>query len=82
MEDELPLPLPDRRTLNNNNSLKSSENNFGDEKNKFKKVVNSSEKTYNDLKESKASSVSMTASQYYLLCILLTSNLKRLYPHC
>ena len=55
MEDELPLPLPDRRTLNNNNSLKSSENNFGDEKNKFKKVVNSSEKTYNDLKESKAS---------------------------
>jgi len=55
MEDELPLPLPDRRTLNNNNSLKSSENNFGDEKNKFKKVVNSSEKAYNDLKESKAS---------------------------
>ena len=55
MEDELPLPLPDRRTLNNNNSLKSSEQNIMDEKNKFKNETNSPEKAFNDLKESKNS---------------------------
>ena len=55
MEDELPLPLPDRRTLNNNNSLKSSEQNIMDEKNKFKNETNNPEKAFNDLKESKNS---------------------------
>lgn len=56
MEDELPLPVPDRRTLNNNYLIKNAEYNKEDI-NKFKKNSNSKIEI-NELKESKVSVMS------------------------
>ena len=36
MENELPLPMPDRRTLNNNYLIKNAEYNKIEDTNKFK----------------------------------------------
>ena len=58
MENELPLPMPDRRTLNNNYLIKNAEYNKIEDTNKFKKSSNNSKFEFNELKESKVSVMS------------------------
>ena len=58
MENELPLPMPDRRTLNNNYLIKNAEYNKIEDTNKFKKSSNNSKIEFNELKESKVSIMS------------------------
>ena len=58
MENELPLPTPDRRTLNNNYLIKNAEYNKIEDTNKFKKSSNNSKFEFNELKESKVSVMS------------------------
>ena len=58
MENELPLPMPDRRTLNNNYLIKNAEYNKIEDTNKFKKSSNNSKIEFNELKESKVSVMS------------------------
>ena len=58
MENELPLPMPDRRTLNNNYLIKNAEYNKIEDTNKFKKSSNNAKIEFNELKESKVSVMS------------------------
>jgi predicted AAA+ superfamily ATPase len=58
MENELPLPMPDRRTLNNNYLIKNAEYNKIEDTNKFKKSSNNSKIEFNELKDSKVSVMS------------------------
>jgi len=58
MENELPLPMPDRRTLNNNYLIKNAEYNKLEDTNKFKKSSNNPKIEFNELKESKVSVMS------------------------
>ena len=58
MENELPLPMPDRRTLNNNYLIKNAEYNSIEDTNKFKKSSNNTKIDFNDLKDSKVSVMS------------------------
>ena len=58
MENELPLPMPDRRTLNNNYLIKNAEYNKIEDTNKFKKSSNNPKIEFNELKESKVSVMS------------------------
>ena len=58
MENELPLPMPDRRTLNNNYLIKNAEYNKIEDTNKFKINSNNSKIEFNELLESKVSVMS------------------------
>jgi len=58
MENELPLPMPDRRTLNNNYLIKNAEYNKLEDTNKLKKSSNNPKIEFNELKESKVSVMS------------------------
>ncbi len=57
MEEDLPLPMPDRRIVNNKDySIKNIDYNNDEDNNKLTKDIDSK---YNDLKESKISSMSV-----------------------
>ena len=63
MENELPLPMPDRRTLNNNYLIKNAEYNKIEDTNKFKISSNNSKIEFNELKESKSKVSVMSTAQ-------------------
>ena len=58
MESELPLPIPDRRIINSNNYY-LTEFNENEDLNNNKKESNNQDIKYNELKESKISTISM-----------------------
>lgn len=61
MENNLPLPIPDRRIFNSNNYyIENSVYNVNEDKNEYKKEVDFQDTKFNELKESKLSSISMS----------------------